>query len=1049
MEGDPFLPGRAQALVIRSPDQIQIEESLKKAEQKYVKEQHQLAFIRQKENANTHPVVNYSGMGVPVMYGKELQPYRTFVSKISPEKPLVACVQTGHLALGATEDCLSPGYAVHPARVALSVSPDRLPASFQKPAELPQEIKSLLMQMRSMETEAVAAQALKGHIPTVERKVEGKRATLVYTAIEGLNRAVKRALGEMKAAKEGSPTRLQKLLLAKVVEKLFTQPHSSSSLGQFSTVMVDPHLKDLEEILTYQQQFDFPATFSEEILDSHFILNVEQAKVWSTFLTQIELSHHRGEIAESEVARFKEMLTVLREMNLLPLWMIRFFLPQKVVLKDLLADFDSQSLQKIKEDMELIRTFNLDSFGDPDLFEKAWSHLQAISKKIEADLERHPSSITRLCNCQMMGALIDLFDSAIKRMKASTAYSDEKKVALFSTMLEPYFGLFIRWTEKYTQNLLGDTGNLNLEVTRYLAVLEETLVTLKQAPSSKQLTPSPGYNVAAAVLGNQTSLTRALPKTLEDAFSLIHQNLLKGVQVLLNQEMRGEKTFPPLVEGLMQGFSDSQLPLQITGYSFPEQQMAIRYNYPMRNHSAIFDLLYDKETRSCSQKVQFLGEGITHHFRWQLVGQILKQLNRAGLLLLEHEPEISDLGISYTLKLTSAEEVQMACKMMKAFADYAFSPSINQGLWGLFSSLDKLEQPSAPIFGKGTPFFQALQGSEKLLPLMEEYGFNGLMAQNAQKKPPEALQETVELMKEKLPIQLLGASQNRVLCCIPHPIYRPLFELQFDAGQIFLEAQFLGKVASNYSWKMVDEMVQLLDKFGIVKKVESKTVENGATFRLELKSPEERALTFAMLAGICQTLEKDTSENISLFGALERAFEDKAFGTALAREVALEALTTDELSKLANFYLHHRFIWLHSRDRNINEENWEIFLQVVQKSHAYPYGWLSSLVACSPYLDRDHLEELQAALLHRLNFGAKPLYCLNFIHALQKPSRLMAPILFHPKMLERRHENDTFWEEIVETYAAAGIGKPQARQLAANETVDPAIRDFLKKSYRF
>src|SRR6187551_3502562 len=59
------------------------------------------------------------------------------------------------------ESCISSGYTVHPANVAISLTSTRLPPTDSSKAEVPQEIKNALMKVRAHETNASALAAVK------------------------------------------------------------------------------------------------------------------------------------------------------------------------------------------------------------------------------------------------------------------------------------------------------------------------------------------------------------------------------------------------------------------------------------------------------------------------------------------------------------------------------------------------------------------------------------------------------------------------------------------------------------------------------------------------------------------------------------------------------------------------------------------------------------------------------------------------------------------------------------------------------------------------
>lgn len=168
IQGDTYLPGLAEALTIRSNREVLIVEDLAQAEEPnkdytFNKDLHKVVIVKRPiTEKNSHPVVNFSSMGVPVIYCDNIEKLEEMLKKVSEKTPLAVCTQSGNMVLcgKSPEAFISVGYVVHPAKLAISSSTIPLPG-VGKPALQTQEVKNLLMQTRAIETSLQAIQKLK------------------------------------------------------------------------------------------------------------------------------------------------------------------------------------------------------------------------------------------------------------------------------------------------------------------------------------------------------------------------------------------------------------------------------------------------------------------------------------------------------------------------------------------------------------------------------------------------------------------------------------------------------------------------------------------------------------------------------------------------------------------------------------------------------------------------------------------------------------------------------------------------------------------------
>lgn len=699
-QAEAFLPGRAKTKILTKPDEILIADSLEKAEKLFKKGVHKLVIVKEEEPANSHPVVNFSGMGIPVMYHEKSHEVAALAAKIGNGKVLIACPQSGNLVLLDSskmdpKDCISPGYTVHPAKVALSVASGPLPKTSATVTEIPQEIKNATMKIRAFEVEAEAINALKdfkSQITEQRESLAGKiannphapeRAKELESGLGKLEKAFKRSISEAKALqKQPGENRLQNLLHAKVIEQLMTQAENPRALGQLSVVNARAQMDEVEKIFAYQEKFDFPTVFHEEILASSACMTKDQEAKWETFLIKTENDLHAGNITMEQAEAFKDLLKTTKDLDLLPMWMIRFFQPlgSSQGLPQLLDSFTPetkaiiQEMHSIAGQMQVLED-NLNLFSDTATFDKAFTQLMELHAKLACvndDLKNQlqgAEPLGRIAAYQVMGNFVALYDSAIKSMKASPHISQEKKVELFTRMLNPYYGLLKGWSEKLSGPLLQ--YHKDWPLVDYLRQLKSQLD--KTGNGVSELSPSGGFRVYSAILGSVTAFERALPSTKEDVFTLVHQNLLASLNALLGSEMKEKTSLPPLLERASQaaeGISKLSmgkhfertdesplLPVQLVGYSFPPGQVVLHYNYPLRNHSATFSLTFDKASQDCQINVNFVGQA---RARYPIMNHVMQFLDSIGHVKLMTTPEMTNMELSYSLKLPDEKSINAA-----------------------------------------------------------------------------------------------------------------------------------------------------------------------------------------------------------------------------------------------------------------------------------------------------------------------------------------------------------------------------------------------------
>ena len=648
-QGEMIVPGQASVVILQKPEELLVAETLEQAEKLYRRDIHKVVVVHQEEPANSHPVVNFSSLGVPCLYIKNKDEVSGIASQITDKQPLAVCVQTATLNLwnqdmGAPDQFVSKGFAVHPAKIIASLSLEHIPAKAALVTpEVPQEVRDLYMALRASTTKQVALNKLKefrehGWIQQAstqkqrlekrlkEIKFTPKQAMAHFSVLEELDDTLQQAFSEMEAALKGTLEggRLQPLFHAKVLDTLlFTPPRKDGALATYSVIEVEPVSKGIETLIDYQKQLPHAAHLADIVLDGTAAFTPEKFQSWQDFLLQLEPLVEKGTISAAEVVRLKEFVLALRETGSFPGWLTFFFNPSSSpsageYFQSVLASVKDSDVLLLKtmqrKQKELLGLRNLiPLFSEPDKFSKAWEALQGqVAAWLGKDMMEGASPIASMAVIKTMQELTDVFDLSIKALKASSKFDQGKKLELFKEMLQPYFALLQDWI--LLPGSFAIPKHSEWPLSTYIQQMESILYSFRSNREPQLMTPSRGFSVSAAMLGSSTAFERHYPETLEDFFTLTHQNIMACLSSnnnqLLDLELAKQAGLPPLLEQGMLLFSSSTARIiHRMGIEVNEERIVVKYNVPLRNHSGTLELHYDKATGTVTFKGKLLGEG--------------------------------------------------------------------------------------------------------------------------------------------------------------------------------------------------------------------------------------------------------------------------------------------------------------------------------------------------------------------------------------------------------------------------------------------------------
>ena len=310
-------------------------------------------------------------------------------------------------------------------------------------------------------------------------------------------------------------------------------------------------------------------------------------------------------------------------------------------IKKTLDALELQYLETIKElepvqlsvKKELIDSWEsrIKTWSDPEQFEILWP---AYQKDIEYllttfEIDDKKSLLTQKVVLRTLTILTDVMDRTIKSLKGSPAYANELRtlqVGRFALLLEPYHQLMRKtmqaipdqqyktWSARIPESM----SNLKEEM---LAHIKTAYDHHKKNTNESQLRPSGLLSINSAIVGSTASFHRQFvihekDLTLEDLFSLMHQNSLSSLSFLGSHEsddtlLHLPDVLQPIVTLLKKNITTFRLLLLSVECDFP--WIKIAYNLPMQNHSAQYKIEYNQQSGS----LIFYGKifGLNHNGR--------------------------------------------------------------------------------------------------------------------------------------------------------------------------------------------------------------------------------------------------------------------------------------------------------------------------------------------------------------------------------------------------------------------------------------------------
>ncbi|NGX59210.1 MAG: hypothetical protein KR126chlam3_00357, partial [Chlamydiae bacterium] len=414
VQSEVLVPGKASVVSLPNREAILIADTLEQAERQFQKDKHKLVIVHKSEPANSHPVVNFSSLGIPCLYVSSKEALESLMTK---EGPLAVCMQAGEIHLwdqtkGEIAEYTSEGFVVHPAKVAVSLPISQsLPTDAGVSNQIPQEVEDLIRRIRTANTQEVAFAGLKelrqhAWIKSFLKNAQtlqgfDREVKPIAKAAKTLEEAVERAFSELETTLSNPHSgRLETLLRVKVLETLlFTSPQPGTALGQYSVVGIQGNFAAAQALVDYQKKLSHTAHFADILLAGSESPIDEVTKRWQDFLLSLEWLAEEKIISSLQIVRFKEIVHLMQKAKIFPIYLTFFFNVNAYSLQKTLKDFldclstrDEKMLLEILTQKKAIQReiAHFSEFSHPKTFEKAFASLQKIHEYLFVAIGQPP-----------------------------------------------------------------------------------------------------------------------------------------------------------------------------------------------------------------------------------------------------------------------------------------------------------------------------------------------------------------------------------------------------------------------------------------------------------------------------------------------------------------------------------------------------------------------------------------------------------------------------------------------------------------------------------
>lgn len=444
---------------------------------------------------------------------------------------------------------------------------------------------------------------------------------------------------------------------------------------------------------------------------------VQYAKIGDYALTEIQKAHWiryvkgMAQVDPDLQKHLAKIMLDITRLHIIPLWLNSSF--EKAYQTDnhaeqvtfRLLDEHEKSADFIKfldQLQSFFSSFDASSFDLPNKFTAQWDIFKQktdiLSSQVFLNRFMDTSDTGKQAAIQVTRTAVETFDTAIKALTGSRQYKKNAvllKTIRFREMLQEFKKMFNAWAHipLIVDNLEKMVDKWNFRnLSDYLNRIDELLSKTTSGP--EQLASSAYFNVAGAALGSMALWDRSTRGTitLEDLFTLIHQNLLV-ILGLISKELL-EISVPENVAIVKNTIADLSINLsrdqtwidklfmpstskpQYIGLSFENNLIIYHYNIPLRNHSSTLQIRYNTLNKQILLTANFIGEA---RHRWATIAQLADAIAETFNLTSNSKTEVDQIrGITtFTWDISDLKKLPIVSKYIKMLTEHTLYENQN------------------------------------------------------------------------------------------------------------------------------------------------------------------------------------------------------------------------------------------------------------------------------------------------------------------------------------------------------------------------------------
>lgn len=391
---------------------------------------------------------------------------------------------------------------------------------------------------------------------------------------------------------------------------------------------------------------------------SRCILTQQGRKQWQRFCARLATS-------DTGLPALASLIAKLDALSITGLWLNTRFLDaceqpigtpaqQLIVMLDEFTQGFAQA-DELQAAIKMIDTLEqqISHWQEPNYFDQSIeAYEDTITNLIYTlGVYKDEPKIKQMIASQQLYRLIDIMDKTTKSMQKSTLYQNKDDQAQrFSRMLLTFHGLMKSLLRKtYPLYAHGET-------------LASHLQKKSQDPRACELSPSGNFSPTNYQCGYYaaTGKNRPMPScetiTLEDLFTLIHQNALVALSVLSKPCGLNESRFPEHCQQLLARMRVGDL--IASTYDYPH--ITLNYNVPLRSHSVSVILKYNVESEEMRATVSAFGGGGNELNRWNAIEVRSNYFMRLHGLKIYRNPRFSPQKdiVSFEVGVSTLEQAE-------------------------------------------------------------------------------------------------------------------------------------------------------------------------------------------------------------------------------------------------------------------------------------------------------------------------------------------------------------------------------------------------------